>query len=281
MKPQLPLVIQTLLQRLGLGTFAICVVACTFFGVSLPMNWVAFGCLVTFGCGMLCSMGHLSKPGRFLNSFANPHSHLTKEAIATMVEGVAMLVCVGDGLVYALPVALHWTCLWIAAVGAAVFLIITAFAYQLPARPAWKTKLVSVMFLTSSAAIGSVGTWFLATVFQSATWALFILMVLCCIASALSQVAYFYHLRTVSYGVAVRLEEKPYARDFYLWFACMGVAFVCLAAIAFVPASVVLAILLLACTLVAEFFWRSLFFMAALPVWFFPQYKNDLKPARP
>lgn len=159
MEIQYPLIIFTVLQRLGLGTYIISVLFVWLAGANISLQKVSIVSIVLLGVGVLSSMAHLGRPDRVFNSFANIKSALSWEGILATVTGVLLLINAFDEVIIIQPVVINLIKL-LTVFFAAAFLLTTGKLYWLKTRPAWDTPLVMIIFLISAVAAGFAGTYF-------------------------------------------------------------------------------------------------------------------------
>lgn len=280
MKPQIQLVFSTMCQRLSMGTFIMSLVGVYAFGIDIPMNWVALVTIAVLGVGMLGTMTHLGKPGRFLNSFSNLGSHLTQEAICTMFVGVSYLLVGIDGIFVDLPEGLVRTMMAVGVVASVAFIWISAVTYQMGARPAWNTVATPVNFLLTFLSIGTMGASLFATVGGAVVPVPFLAMLaIFTVASVAGQLFYVQFVSHVGYRVDIDVfkgETRPY---FLAWLvAGVVVPAAAITALFAFPGSALLAAILVVSDAASLLAWQALFFLCGKEVWYFPQYEKDLSP---
>ncbi len=271
-----PLIISTVCQRVGLGAFIFAYVASALFGLELPMNVVAIFTLALLAIGGVASIFHLKRPQRFFNAFSNMGSHLTQEALITPFLGIALLVCVLNGLIFEVGSATIIVDT-VTAVLALAFLVCTGLAYQMGSRPAWNTPFVLALFLLTALEAGGIAVLVFCFVLNITAPLLLIASVLVCTAICITtQIAYVIRMRGVGYGVAINAFDNPYRFTFVFWIISgaalplIGIA-LCLV---FVSSLVAICSLLFAALGIAA--WTVLFFKGALKVKMFPMYSVDL-----
>lgn len=270
------LLISTTCQRFSLGFFIFSVIAAQILGTDLPMGTVSVIALVFLVVGGIASAFHLGRPARFFNSFANPSSHLTQEVIIIPFLGASLLLCCLDSLFF------HWgmagmVIQWISVLIAIAFLVSTGLVYQLHARPAWDTPLVLLIFLLTSAEIGTMSTLaVLPADSGSAPVALIVLAALALAGCVAAQCIYLLRLTTLGYGVAIRVTEIPYRLSFVLWLITGILAPILALLGTAMTGQPVYAISGAACCIIGIMVWTTLFYKCALKVKMFPMYKVDL-----
>lgn len=280
MKPQAPLVFSTMCQRVSMGTFIMALACIYLFDMALPINVVALVTIVILGVGMLGTMSHLGKPGRFLNSFNNPRSHLTQEGILTIVVGLCYVAIGGDGLVYSLPEGVLPVLEVIGAVSSVLYIYVTAMAYRMKARPAWDTFATPMNFILTFLSAGAMGAYAFATVLGvSVPLSFLVVIAVLFVASVAGQLYFTNYVGHVGNRVDVDPFDGEY-RTFYVPWLITGIAIPLVALIiAFVmPDSAVVSIVLLLSEAVSLICWQAFFFLSGREVWYFPQYDKDLSP---
>jgi len=153
MEIQWPLVFFTLLTGLGAGGFA-AVAACELLGKAERARVPgAIMAVVAMAAGGVASVLHLGHPERFFNALGHLSSGITTEMVLIGLTGLTILA-------YLAVVRLGYSALArrvVAGIGL-VLAIALVFAmgasYVLPARPAWNTWLLPLLFASSAAVLG-------------------------------------------------------------------------------------------------------------------------------
>ena len=273
MKVQYPLVISTLSQRFAMGAYCFGLIAAYVFGLEVDIPLLALVSIVCLGVGMSCSALHLGRPKRILNTFANPSSHLTREMFCVPLVGIPYVLVGCNGWLYTMPDAVTYVLQAIGFAASLLFIWVTAKAYQMPARPAWRGAGTTANFCLTFLAAGSVA----AAAFMAATdvvvsvpyvgmmFALFL-------AAIMGQFSFIWQMGRVGYGAEVHPRDPEVAPTFRVWLAFGVAAPVVLGfAMLFVQASALVAATF-AVYLVDIFLWQSFFFLCGRDVQFFPQY---------
>lgn len=281
MKPQIPLCNSTMCQRMCMGTFVMALVANAVFGCAIPMNIVALVTIVILGIGMLGTMSHLGKPGRFLGALRNPTSHLSLEMLTCIPVGICYLAIGLDGLLYALPDVALTVLEIIGLVASVAFIWVTAMAYRMKARPAWDNVFTPLNFMLTFLSGGAFGAVLAAVLADGA--APLGLLVTCAVLFVIAtacQLFFTYFVSRVGYRIDVA-PFGPETRGVYSAWLVFGVAVPVIGlAVAFaMPASLPLAAVLTISYALSLALWQAFFFIAGKEVWFFPQYEKDLSPA--
>lgn len=275
MKPQYPLVISTLAQRFAMGAYCFGLVALYCFGLEVNVPLLALTALVALGLGMSASATHLGKPGRILNTFANPTSHLTLEMFCVPFVGIPYLALGLDGLLYTLPLAASVVLQLVGAVASLVFIWVTAMAYRMPARPAWRTAGTPVNFCLTFLSAGAVAAAaFMALTGVEVSTAYLVFTYVLVILAIAGQALFVFNVQKVGFGAAVDPMEEGVRPTFVAWAVC-GVALPLLIGFVeiFFP-TLPMVLLMLAVYLVDIFLWQSFFFLCGKDVQFFPQYPD-------
>ena len=165
MKVQYPLVISTLSQRFAMGAYCFGLIAAYVFGLEVNIPLLALVSIVCLGVGMSCSALHLGRPKRILNTFANPSSHLTREMFCVPLVGIPYVLVGCNGWLHAMPDAVTYVLQAIGFAASLLFIWVTAKAYQMPARPAWRGAGTTANLCLTFLAAGSVA----AAAFMAAT----------------------------------------------------------------------------------------------------------------
>lgn len=267
-------------QRLCMGTFSMALVANWLFGMALSINVIALSTIIVLGLGMLGTMSHLGKPGRFLHAMKNPTSHLALEMLTCIPVGLCYLVIGLDEVLYRLPD----TALLVLEVAGLVFSIlfiwVTALAYRMKARPAWNTVFTPLNFMLEYVSAGCIGACFFATVFgQAIPVAFLVTSAILLVASLAGQLFYTYYVGHVGYHVDI----KPFGSEckgFYAGWLVLGlvVPVVCLALLFALPSDLVVGTMLLCSEALSLVLWQCFFFLSGKEVWYFPQYDKNLVP---
>ncbi len=273
MKVQYPLVISTLSQRFAMGAYCFGLIAVYVFGLEVNIPLLALVSIVCLGVGMSCSAVHLGRPARILNTFANPHSHLTREMFCVPFVGIPYVLVGCNGWLYALPAVAAYVLQALGFAASLLFIWVTAKAYQMPARPAWRGVGTTANFCLTFLAAGSVA----AAAFMAATGVTMSVpyagMTLALFLAAIAgQCSFVWQMGRVGYGAEVHPRDPEVAPTFRVWLAFGVVAPVTLGfALLFVqaPALVAAAFVVYMANI---FVWQSFFFLCGRDVQFFPQY---------
>lgn len=153
MEIQWPLVFFTLLTGLGVGGFAVVAVLEWLGKAERARLSGAIMALVAVAAGGVASVFHLGHPERIFNALGHLDSGITQEMALLGGTGVAIvLYLVVTRLGYSAQVKKI-----VATIGA-VLGVVLAFAmgasYVLPARPAWNTWLLPLLYVGSAAVLG-------------------------------------------------------------------------------------------------------------------------------
>lgn len=271
-----PLIISTVCQRIGLGTFVFALISNVLFGSGLPLNLVALATLALLAVGGIASVFHLKRPQRFFNAFSNLGSHLTQEALITPFLGIALFVCGFNGFLFDLGSA-GGVIELISGALALTFLVCTGLAYQMGSRPAWNTWFVLVLFLLTALEAGGVATLAFCFALNLAVSTGLIICALACILICIAaQIAYVVRMRGVGYGVNVNAFEEPYRMTFMFWLVCGAVLLIVCALLSWLLLSALVAVCALVLAALGIAAWTMLFFKGALKVKMFPMYPVDL-----
>lgn len=267
-------------QRLCMGTFSIALIANWLFGMNLNISIIALVTIVILALGMLGTMSHLGKPGRFLNALKNPTSHLTLEMLTCIPVGICYLILGFDGILYALPGDAAFVIEVIGLLASILFIWVTAMAYRMKARPAWDTVFTPINFMLEYVSAGCLGACFFAVVFGQSIPMPFLVTssVLLC-ASLAGQLFYTYYVGHVGY----RVDIKPFGEEckgYYAAWLVLGLVIpvVCLALLFAFPSSLAVGAVLVASEAASLVIWQCFFFLSGKEVWFFPQYEKNLVP---
>ncbi len=280
MRPQYPLCVSTMCQRLCMGTFSIALIANWLFGMFLPMNVIALITIALLALGMLGTMSHLGKPGRFLNALKNPTSHLTLEMITCIPVGICYLAIGLNGLLYAMPSTVLVILEVVGLLASVLFIWVTARAYRMKARPAWNTVFTPLNFMLEYVSAGCLGTCFFAVLFGGQIPVAFLVMTAVLLAASLAgQLFYTYYVGRVGY----RVDVKPFdgeSMGFYTAWIVSGfvVPVISLALLFAFPSNVLLGTVLVLSEAFSLVMWQCFFFISGKEVWFFPQYEKNLVP---
>lgn len=267
-------------QRVCMGTFTMSLVANWLFGMALPMNVVSLVTIAVLGVGMLGTMSHLGKPGRFLGALRNPTSHLSLEMLTCIPVGVSYLVIGLDGFAYQLPQEALLVVEVIGLVASVLFIWVTAKAYRMKARPAWDTPFTPLNFMFTFLAAGAFGACFTAAACGQVMTVSFLALTAVLLAMAVAgQLFFTYYVGRVGYRVDVQAFGEE-TRTLYGAWLVLGVVVPIIALIVLfaVPASVVAAGIALISYAVSLALWQAFFFVTGKEVWTFPQYEKDLSP---
>lgn len=267
-------------QRLCMGTFSVALIANWLFGMNLDISIVALSTIVVLGLGMLGTMSHLGKPGRFLNALKNPTSHLTLEMLTCIPVGICYLILGADGFLYQLPEAALFAVEVVGLLASVLFIWVTAMAYRMKARPAWDTVFTPLNFMLEYVSAGCLGTCFFTVVFgQQIPMTFLVTSSVLLVASLAGQLFYTYYVGRVGY----RVDIKPFGEEckgFYSAWLLFGLVIpaICLALMFVFPASMLVGAVLVASEAVSLIVWQCFFFLSGKEVWFFPQYEKNLVP---
>lgn len=267
-------------QRLCMGTFTMALIANWLFGMNLNIPVIALATIIMLGLGMLGTMSHLGKPGRFLNAMKNPTSHLTLEMLTCVPVGICYLVIGLHGLLYTLPETALLAVEVIGLLASVLFIWVTALAYRMKARPAWNTVFTPLNFMLEYVSAGCLGACFFATVFgQPIPLAFLVTTAVLLAASLAGQLFYTYYVGHVGYHVDI----KPFGEEckgFYTAWLVFGLVMpvACLALLFAFPASLPLGAVLVCSEALSLVVWQCFFFLSGKEVWYFPQYDKNLVP---
>ena len=267
-------------QRLCMGTFSMALIANWLFGMNLNISIIALATIIMLGLGMLGTMSHLGKPGRFLNAMKNPTSHLTLEMLTCVPVGICYLAIGLHGLLYTLPETALFVLEAAGLLFSVLFIWVTALAYRMKARPAWDTIFTPLNFMLEYISAGCLGACLFATLFgQPIPLAFLVATAILLAASLAGQLFYTYYVGHVGYHVDI----KPFGeecRGFYAAWIVLGLAIpaVCLALLFAFPANPVLGIVLVCSEALSLVVWQCFFFLSGKEVWYFPQYDKNLAP---
>jgi len=278
MPVQYPLIIATLCQRLGLGTYAISLIAATLLGLKLNLANIALLSLIVYCAGLLASATHLGKPQKMMNALANTKSHLTQESLIAPFVCLFLFLQAIDGWFITLSPSILSIVQVLAVVFSAAFVWSTGLVYQLYARPAWKTKLVSINFFLSAITLGAVGTYFIA-IYSNLDQLneLLYLVTLSVVLLIAGQLYYSKYVSKLGYGVAINVFDKELVVPYTCWIITGVITpILMLIAIFFAGSSMQLASTLLLSSILSLVFWRMFFFLASKIIKFFPQYESDM-----
>ncbi len=153
MEIQWPLVFYTLLTGLGVGAFVFVALTEWLGKAERTRMPGAITALVVMAAGGVASVFHLGHIERIFNVLSNLGSGIAQELILSGLTGLAILV-------YIILMRLGYSAQArkiVATIGL-VLAVILAFAlggsYVLPARPAWNTWLLPLLYLASAAVLG-------------------------------------------------------------------------------------------------------------------------------
>lgn len=267
-------------QRLCMGTFSIALIANWLFGMNLNISIIALVTIVILALGMLGTMSHLGKPGRFLNALKNPTSHLTLEMLTCIPVGICYLILGFDGILYALPGDAAFVIEVIGLLASILFIWVTAMAYRMKARPAWDTVFTPLNFMLEYVSAGCLGACFFAVAFgQEIPVAFLVTSAVLLAASLAGQLFYTYYVGRVGY----RVDVKPFGdecKGYYVAWLLLGLVIpvVCLALLFAFPGSAAVGSVLVLSEAVSLIVWQCFFFISGKEVWYFPQYDKNLVP---
>lgn len=254
-------------------------IAVDFLGFKLNLPMIALVALVVFCFGVLGSVAHLGRKTRIMNSFSNPKSHLTQEGILAPFVGLLLFIhAIDDWFITLSPSVISFVEI-AAVIFSFAFIYSTGMVYQLFARPAWKTKMVSLNFFLSFLAIGSIGAyaWAALSGEKNVDFLLY-LSALTQILIILGQVYYTVYVKNLGYGVALNVLGGEFKIPYVGWIITGVVLPLIIIGYAVTAgSSAYTAVLLLTSALLGLIFWRMFFFLAGKHIKFFPQYEMDLK----
>lgn len=275
MRPQYPLVISTMAQRFAMGAYCFGLVARYVFGLSLDISLLALVSLVALALGMSASALHLGKPGRILNTFANPTSHLSKEMFCVPLVGVAYVLVALDGYAYALPAAVATIVQVVGLLASFLFIWVTAFAYLMPARPAWRTIGTPVTFILTFFSAGSIAAAaFMACTGVAVSTGYLVLTLILVLVALAGQAVFIFAMGRVGFGANVHPREDYIRPTFVAWLfigAVLGTFFAAVQVA--MPTSAFIGITFVV-YLIGIFVWQCFFFLCGKDVQFFPQYAD-------
>lgn len=281
MRPQIPLCNSTMCQRMCMGTFVMALVANWVFGCAIPMNIVALVTIVILGIGMLGTMSHLGKPGRFLGALRNPTSHLSLEMLTCIPVGICYLIIGANGLLYTMPEAALTVLEVIGLIASVAFIWVTALAYRMKARPAWDNVFTPLNFMLTFLSGGAFGSLFAAVLADGAApVGLLVTTIVLFVAATACQLFFTYFVSRVGYRIDVA-PFGPETRGVYSAWLILGVVVPIIGlamAFALVDFWPLFAIVMVSYA-ISLALWQAFFFIAGKEVWFFPQYEKDLSPA--
>jgi len=153
MEIQWPLVFYTLLTGLGVGAFAFVAITEWLGKAERTRMPGAITALVAIVAGGIASVFHLGHIERIFNVLGNLSSGISQEMLLTGLAGLAILVYIvmvrrGSSVGARKTVAI------IGLVLAVLLAIRMGASYVLPARPAWNTFLLPLVFVASTAVLG-------------------------------------------------------------------------------------------------------------------------------
>jgi len=153
MSIQWPLVFYTLLTGLGVGAFAFVAITEWLGKAERTRLPGAITALVAMVAGGVASVFHLGHPERIFNVLGNLSSGIAQEMILMGLTGLAVLVyIIVTRMGYSVQV--RKIVATIGLVLAVILAIVLGQNYVLPARPAWNTWLLPLLYLTSAAVLG-------------------------------------------------------------------------------------------------------------------------------
>lgn len=278
MPVQYPLIVSTLCQRLSLGVYSVSLLAAYLWGMKLNLPDIAAVALIIFSTGLLASLVHLGRPQRMMNSFSNPKSRLTQEGLVAPIVALLLFLQAIDGRFVQFSPSILSMIQLLAVVASIAFILATGLVYQLFARPAWKTKLVSINFFLSYLTLGTVGTYAIA-VFENLKDANLLLYLVGVSTSLtlLGQIYYLIYVGKLKYGVAIEILNQDYMTSFIGWLITGVIGPIgLLTYLLYSGPSTITAIALLVSSVLGLVFWRMFFFLAAKEIKFFPQYSADM-----
>lgn len=275
MKPQIPLVISTLAQRFAMGAYCFGLIASYVFGLNVNIPLLSLTALICLALGMSASSAHLGKPRRILNTFANPRSHLTKEMFCVPLVGIPYLIVGLDGIAYALPETVSLILQIVGFVASLVFIWVTAMAYLMPARPAWRTVGTPANFCLTFLSAGAVAAAaFMACTGSEISTAYLAMTYMLIVLAIVGQGIFIVSMGRVGFGAEVSPFED-YIRPVFIAWLVFGVALPLILGIAQIMApSIAMILVMFFVYLVDIFIWQCFFFMCGKDVQFFPQYPD-------
>lgn len=275
MKPQFPLVISTLAQRFSMGAYCFGIVAAYVFGLNVNIPVLSLTALICLGLGMSASSAHLGKPLRILNTFANPTSHLTKEMFCVPLVGIPYLIVGLDGIAYTLPATASLLLQAIGFIASLVFIWVTAMAYLMPARPAWRTAGTPANFCLTFLSLGAVAaSAFMVCTGVEVSGPYLVMTFLLIVLAIVGQGLFIASMGHVGFGADVSPFEDRIRPVFVAWLV-FGVALPLILGVAqIIVPSAGLILFTFGVYLVDIFLWQCFFFMCGKDVQFFPQYPD-------
>lgn len=280
MKPQFPLVFSTLCQRISMGAYTLGMVAVYLFGMDIALGWLALISLVILGIGMLGSMTHLGKPARFLNTFSNMKSHLAQEGLLVFIIGVLYIVVGIDGWLVSFPAGATIAVRVLALAASLAFISVTALAYHMPARPAWKSYATPITFLLTWLSTGSISVvaWAAITQVPVDTGFLYLTAALMIIALA-GQAYYTFYVGRIGYKIDVRPLSEEFKNVYVSWLIIGAIIPILIVTLMlFLGVTSLLAVALFFVNAIGLCIWQAFFFMCGKEIWFFSQYEKNMSP---
>jgi anaerobic dimethyl sulfoxide reductase subunit C (anchor subunit) len=275
MKPQYPLVISTLAQRFAMGAYCFGLIALYVFGLEVNISLLSLVALVSLGLGMSAAGGHLGKPGRILNTFANPSSHLTKEMFCVPFVGLPYLIVGLNTYLFTLPQTVIWVLEAVGFVASLVFIWVTAVAYLMPARPAWRTVGTPLTFCLTFLSAGAVaGAAFMVCTGVAVSVPYLIMTCILIALAIVGQILFIVYMGHVGFGADVHPLEDYIRPTFFAWLVFGAVAPLVLSIIQIVAPGMILIMTTFVVYLVGISIWQCFFFLCGKDVKFFPQYPD-------
>jgi DMSO reductase anchor subunit len=263
-----------------MGAFALGMVATYLFDMPINLGVLALVALVVLGVGMLGSMLHLGRPARFLQTFSNIRSHLAQEGLLVFVIALLYIAVGIDGILVSYSLGVQISLRILALLASLVFIVVTALAYHMPARPAWKSYAVPITFLLTWLSIGSTSVlvWASFSGIIISPGFLYLACTLLVIA-LLGQAYYVYYVGRLGYKIDVRPLSEEFKKVFISWLIIGAfVPLLVMSAIVFVGPQVGLTAFFFLDSAVGLCIWQAFFFMCGKEIWYFPAYDKNMSP---
>lgn len=272
MKAQYSLILFTLSQRLGLGTYLVSIVVIIWLDINLPMTLISAFALLLFIIGLGISMLHLGKLERLLNSYANFQSPLTHEAILSPFVGALLALNIFMIEANHTTTNAAYVIMLLSIVTICFLLYSTASIYRIRTIPAWNTWLVIMIFFSSTALLGSLGVYILAVILNNNIMQkLLILSIFLLFSNSILQVLYLTYINKLDEEVFSQLKPILYSKNLYLWVTFqIAVPIILMLFIVFISHSLIKAIILLLSILIGLAVWQAILFHIAIPLPLFP-----------
>lgn len=279
MKPQFPLVISTLAQRFAMGAYCFGLVAACLFGVDVNMSLLSIVSLVVLALGMSASSLHLGKPGRILNTFANPSSHLTKEVFCVPLVGIPYLLVGLNGYAYEMAPAVLGTFELIGFAASLLFIWVTAMAYLMPGRPAWRTPATPASFCLTFLSAGAVAAdAFMAYTGAAVPMSYHALTLVLIVAAIVGQGLFILATSKTGFGAEVHPLTEAYRPFFIAWIVTGVILPLILECVLLFAPTAALSACVFVFYVASIFAWQCYFFMCGKDVMFFPEYPEGMNP---